>query len=266
MSERSLRESVRFFLITLAATWFVWIGLYRLGILGEEAARIVGTWMPTTVAVILSLVERGRSGARALLERLLRWRVHPGWYLFALAAPVPVVVAAVAAHRRLGGTAISENDPAQWHLIFPAFALIFFTSVLGEEVGWRGYALPRLRDRFGPLRASLVVGVVWGVWHLPLWWMGGNFHAQIPFGLFVLQDVALAIVLTWLFNRTGGSVLLVALLHAASNLAIGLAPLLPSATGGSTRPLWIAVGLLCAGAAVIAAHWVRAGDRPIVVD
>ncbi|MFP4232497.1 MAG: CPBP family intramembrane glutamic endopeptidase, partial [Spirochaetaceae bacterium] len=229
MSERPLLESVRFFLITLAATWLVWIGLYRLGILGEEAARIIGTWMPTTVAVILSLVERGRSGARALLGRLLRWRVHAGWYLFALTVVVPVVVAAVALHRMLGGTAISENGPAQWYLIFPAFTIIFFSSVLGEEVGWRGYALPRLQGRLGPLRARLVVGVVWGVWHLPLWWMDGNFHEQIPFGLFVLQDVALAVVLTWLFNRTGGSVLLVALLHAASNLAVGLAPLLPSA-------------------------------------
>jgi membrane protease YdiL (CAAX protease family) len=177
--------------------------------------------------------------------------------VFALFATVPVVVLAIAAHRGLGGSAVQTNDPAQWYLAVPAFAQILVLGVLGEELGWRGYALPRLERALGTLGASLVIGTVWGIWHLPLWWLDGDFHAQIPFALFVAQDVALSVVMTWLFIRTGGSVLLVALFHAASNLTIGIAPLLPEQTAGSIRPLVFAVLLLGAAACVIAFHWTK---------
>lgn len=264
-TDRPVHETATFFAVTIAATWIVWIVLYRSGILSEPGARIIGTWAPTLTAIALTAGERGLKGVGTLLRRLLIWRAHPLWYAFAIGSTAVIVVVAIAAHRALGGVAVSDNDPAQWYLVFPGFASIFFVSVLGEEVGWRGYALPRLQGRFGPLRASLVIGTIWGVWHLPLWWMGGNFHAQIPFGLFVLQDIALAIVMTWMLNRTGGSLLLVSILHAASNLTIGVAPLLPQYTGGSLLPLWVAVGLLSAGAAVIATIWLREGDRPVVL-
>jgi len=263
MNMRELARPTRFFVVTFALSWGVWIVGYRTGLLAEPAARLVGTWGPTVAAVVLVAMEEGRSGLRRLLAQLLRWRVHPGWYLFGLFATVPVLAAALAVHRALGGSAVSANDPAQWYLVFPAFAQILLLSVLGEEPGWRGYALPLLQRTLGPLGASLVLGTVWGVWHLPLWWMGGNFHAQIPFALFVAQDVALAVVITWLYNRTGGSVLLVAIFHAASNLTIGLAPVLPQDAGGSVRPLVLAVSILSLGALVIVVHWVRrAGRKP----
>lgn len=262
---RPVARAARFYAIVFVVTWFFWIALYQTGVLSEPAARIAGTWAPTLTALVLVAAERGRSGIADLMRRLLRWRVHPGWYAFALGATAVVVVAAIGVHRALGGTVIEANDPSQWYLVFPGLVSIFFVSVLGEEVGWRGYALPLLQRRYGPLRASLVIGLLWGLWHLPLWWMGENFHGQIPFVLFVIENVALSIILTWVYNRTGGSLLLVLLLHAASNLTIGVAPLLPEYTGGSTLPLWLSVALACAGAAVIAVRWASNGDRPVVV-
>jgi hypothetical protein len=116
--------------------------------------------------------------------------------------------------------------------------------VLGEEIGWRGYALPRLQARYGSLLASLIIGFTWGAWHLPLFWLPGNFHQTIPPTLFLLQSVALAIIYTWLYNQTKGSLLIAHLFHAASNVTLGVLPVLPTDTGGDLTPLWLTVGLL----------------------
>jgi membrane protease YdiL (CAAX protease family) len=175
------------------------------------------------------------------------------WYLFSFLSSATIVLAAIRIHVWLGGAAPQFNDPAQWYLIIPVFLYVLFLSVLGEEIGWRGYALPKLQESRNALVASLIIGVVWGFWHLPLFWIEGSFHQEIPLILFVLQDVALSIVLTWLYNGTGGSLLIVHLFHAASSTTLGLLPILPMDTGGEIGPLWIAVGLLWIIALVIIA-------------
>jgi uncharacterized protein len=144
------------------------------------------------------------------------------------------------------------HRPVRRTLVFFLLTFVFSwaiwipLAVTGSESG----ALSIL-GRFGPLGASLVIGLVWGVWHAPLFWMAGDFHADIPFGLFLLQDVALSVVMTWLFNGTGGSLLLIHLFHAASNTSIGVLPVLPQDTGGDLRPLRIAIVLLWVVAGVI---------------
>lgn len=117
-----------------------------------------------------------------------------------------------------------------------------------REIGWRGFALGRLQTRFSPVPASLLLGIVWGAWHLPLFFSDGAVQEQIPIVLFVAQTTATSVVYTWVVNRTR-SVLHAVLFHAASNTAVGLFPLLPSDTG-SLRPMTLAVGL-AAGVAVV---------------
>ena len=91
---------------------------------------------------------------------------------------------------------------------------------------------------------SLIIGVIWGAWHLPLFWLPGNFHQTIPLSLFLLQSVALAVIYTWLHNNTKGSLLIALLFHTASNVTLGVLPVLPMDTGGDLVPLWLTVGLL----------------------
>nr|WP_275981983.1 CPBP family intramembrane glutamic endopeptidase [Frigidibacter sp. ROC022] len=124
------------------------------------------------------------------------------------------------------------------------FLWVLAFSVAGEETGWRGYLLPRLLERTGPLRASLVLGLVWALWHLPLWALPGDFHAAIPLSLFAAQTLGFSILYTWLWLQSEGSLIVVHLFHAASNTTLGLLPLIPGEGAGGTRPLWIAVGLL----------------------
>lgn len=211
---------------------------------------IVGTFGPTSAALLLTGMEGGWEYLYTLLEQLWVWRVSVFWYLFSFLGTAVVAMAALGIHMVLGGEIPQFNDPRQLYLVIPILAYVLFLSVLGEEMGWRGYALPRLQKKLNALAASLIIGVVWGIWHLPQFWMKGNFHQEIPLSLFVMQSIALSVVMTWLYNSTQ-SLLIVHLFHAASNTTLGILPILPMDTGGELRPLWIAVGLLWAVAIVI---------------
>ncbi len=115
-------------------------------------------------------------------------------------------------------------------LALPALLVIFLVGgPLAEEPGWRGFALPRLEERFGPLVGTLLLGTLWGLWHLPLFLFTPGYNGagtglvgiSLPFLAFVIGEVALAVIFTWVFNNTHGSLLLTMLLHASANTAIG---------------------------------------------
>lgn len=239
-----------FFILTFSFSWIVWMPM----VFADQASQlllIVGTFGPTLIALLLTGQSKGWNGLRELLSRLFVWRVSIFWYLFSFLGTIVVVMASIGIHVAMGGAVPQFNDPRQIYLVIPVFTYVLFLSVMGEEIGWRGYVLPRLQERHGALLASLILGVIWGLWHLPLFWMKGNFHSQIPFILFLLQDIALSIVMTWLYNGTGQSLLIVSLFHAASNTTLGVLPILPMDTGGDMRPLWIAVFLLWVVAIIV---------------
>ncbi len=253
MKRKGLLEKhpiIIFFVLTYSFSWLFWMPMVSTNH-ESRLLLIIGTFGPTLVALLLTGIDRGWSGLRELLGRLLIWRVNIFWYLFSFLATMLVVMASIGIYVKIGGAVPQFNDPRKIYLVIPAFAYVLFLSVLGEEIGWRGYVLPRLQEKHGALLASLIIGVLWGFWHLPEFWMKSNFHSQIPLVLFILQDIALSIVLTWLYNGTGKSLLIVNLFHAASNTTLGVLPILPMDTGGDLRPLWIAVVLLWIVATII---------------
>jgi len=240
MNKKNLSRLVLFFAITFIFSWMAWgVGAGKNAVL-----HVIGTFGPTLTALILTLCYEGSTGLQSILSRLLRWRLGCRWYIFVFGSTIIIPVLAILIHVWQGGIIVQTNNPNHWYLIIPAFFQILFFSVLGEEIGWRGYALPRMQKYFGPFLASVLLGLVWGVWHLPLFLIEGNFHQQIPFSLFMLQSIALSILLMRLYNRTSESLLIVHLFHAASNTFLGVFPIMPENTGGSLTPLWIAVGLL----------------------
>jgi len=231
-----------FFVLTFALSWAVWVPMAVLRI--DHPLYKLGTFGPTVAALLLTGITQGRRGLSALGKRLLNWRVSILWYLFSFFSTAVVALLAIGLHAALGGVVGPFNDPAQLYLVVPAFLYVLFTSVIGEEIGWRGYALPRLQASHSALGASLILGLVWGLWHAPLFWMAGNFHQHIPLSLFLFQIVGFSVLYTWLYNNTRGSLLMPHLFHAASNTTLGVLPILPSASYDETRPLWLAVGLL----------------------
>jgi membrane protease YdiL (CAAX protease family) len=164
----------------------------------------------------------GRDGLIALLKRFLIWRVGWKWYLAAFLPAPSLIVLAVYIHAALTGTMpdfstvmareIFGESANLWLFVLPFFLVDFITN--GEEIGWRGYVLPRLQAKYNALISTLIVGVIWGLWHLPKFLS----HWSIAsFGWFMLHTLAFSIILTWLYNSTRGSLLMVAIMHASAN-------------------------------------------------
>ena len=237
-----------FFILTYLLSWSIWIPLGRTNISSQWLFWLAG-FGPTLVALALTAFHNGWEGIRRLLQ--LRWTVKPIWYLVSLLGTPFVMLVAVGLHMALGGKRPAYMDPnhvvtslEQWPLVIVVFLYVFIFTALGEEIGWRAYALPRLQARFSPFLSSLILGFVWAFWHLPLFWMAGNFHEQLPLSWFVLQVIGSTFLYTWFFYRTNGSLLIALLFHTSSNAAVGLLPILPLDNGGSLRPLWLVVGVL----------------------
>jgi membrane protease YdiL (CAAX protease family) len=203
---------------------------------------------PTLAALVLATTTEGRHGLRELLGRLGRWRVGIGWYLFVFLFMPLVHLAAVGINVLLGGavpqffSAKELPQGANPLLLFPVVLLATILQAgLAEEVGWRGYALPRLQARWGALVSSLVLSVIWWAWHFhPLNWQ----LLQPIAGWYLFLIVPLTILFTWLWNNTRGSLLIVVLFHAMNNASDWIVPVQPGLSSGGSFRLFILTGCM----------------------
>ena len=243
---------ITFFVLTFALSWTFEIPLVVLqdGIAGTQGLvlNLLAASVPSVLAIALTAMVFGSGSLRKLLGRLLIWRVDPRWYLVVLGGPAILAGGMVVFNVLLGGPAISLGVPLLTVLFFLAFS-IFPGSAMGEEIGWRGYALPRLQTGRSALSASLILGVIWGFYHLPLYFTGQAFRPLSLFPLFVVSTIALSVIITWMYNNTGGSLLLVVLLHATFNLPLTL--LIAQLGSQETLAFSLYVGLLVVAAIVV---------------
>jgi membrane protease YdiL (CAAX protease family) len=195
-------------------------------------------WGFGVAAVLMTWLTLGGGAVAALLKRYLQWRVAWKWYLVLLIIPV-LQLMGILIHSVLSGIPADFAHVIADQLRPPgfsrlAFVLPFFLTDLianGEEIGWRGYVLPRLQSRYTALAAALIVGVIWGLWHIPKLIT----HWSTPYFLALMVDqIAKSVLLAWLYNSTGGSLLLTAMTHAAWNTA---GVFIPSATTLSSEDL-----------------------------
>ena len=172
---------------------------------------------PALAAAIVSQVTQGKIGVQNLLKGLLRWRVGLVRYIIVVLSPVVLLTVAQIITKLLGLTVtipVPHVDLSPY-VIF-GFGVNFFANTC-EEIGWRGFALPRLQKRYNASIATLIVGTLWALWHLPLLFLVSNPMSEFPFAWFI-SIMADAFIYTWIYNSTKGSVLLVALLHGAGNI------------------------------------------------
>jgi membrane protease YdiL (CAAX protease family) len=234
---------ITFFVLAYALSWWPAI-LYALDLLPQP---IVG-FGPFLAALVVLALTSGKSGIVGLLRRMVRWRMAPVWYAVALLLPVAIALAAAAFNVMLGAQAPSSVELGGWTGLFSTFFILLLIPGLGgtwEEPGWRGYALPRLQVGLSALLASLILGVLWAFWHLPLMIVGEVPRSDIVFA------ISWTVVFTWLFNNTRGSVLLAMLMHAMNNTISGsfIGPMFSGAD--SVRQGWLYAALWCAVAIVL---------------
>jgi membrane protease YdiL (CAAX protease family) len=223
---------LKYFVLALAFTWVLWwlAVLDARGLISVPIpAQPLGAFGPLVAAVIVTAQESGRAGLRSLLGRILQWRVAPIWYGVALLGPILLYLVALA----LEVVALGGQPPSLGSLIgvLPLLVIItvymVFFVALGEEVGWRGYALPALQARYGALLSSVILGALWTLWHLPLFFNPDLHYSDLPFILQVAFQIPVAILFTWVFNSTGGSVLMAILMHAVLNASSRLWSAMP---------------------------------------
>jgi membrane protease YdiL (CAAX protease family) len=259
-----------FFLVTFAFTWLAWrtTSADRSGLLGIGGpVFLLGVFAPSLVAIALTALAEGRAGVGRLLARIGRWQVGASWYLLAIVYMAAIKLLAALIHRVATGTWPRFGD-TPWPLMFGAILLSTWTQA-GEEVGWRGYALPRLARHLGLGGASLLLGVIWALWHLPLFFMPGTDSVGQSFPIYLLHVTALSVAMAWLYWRTGGSLLLVMVMHASVNNTSGI---VPAAVAGATDPLalngslvaWVTL-VLAWGVAVPLLFWMR-GAAAVIAE
>ncbi|MEO8827717.1 CPBP family intramembrane glutamic endopeptidase [Lapillicoccus sp.] len=248
-----LHPLLSFVLLTYALSWAYWVPLVAAGHvvqLGSAATQFPGLFGPLLAAFAVTALTDGWAGVRDLAARVLRWRVPARWWLFAVGTPLALLGLA------FGVLAIGPGMPElaafgraaglpEWGVLFVWVA--FVVGGIGEEAGWRGYALPVLRRRHGVLKSSLLLVPFWAGWHLPLFFLVKSYRDLGLVGVpgFLIALACGSIILAWLYESAVSSVLIAAVWHATYNLT--------SATDGAhgTVAAVVSTGVM-AGATVLA--------------
>jgi membrane protease YdiL (CAAX protease family) len=251
-------EVLGFLVLTYLCTWTCFVVADRGGDGLRLPLMLLGSFMPSLVAIALTARAAGRPGVRELLARLLQWRVGLRWYVFALTFLAVVKLAVAVAYRATTGGWPRFGEHSVPTILVAIVVSGIVGGPLGEEIGWRGYALPRLTQRWGLAPASVLLGVVWACWHLPLFFLAGltTYSDQLgqSFPTYLLQVTAFSVAIAWLMGNTRGSLLLAVLMHSAINQTKDI---VPSKVAGaddmwglsSSTAAWLTVALLwvCAG-------------------
>lgn len=207
-----------FLIISFGLTWailalYIFIPRQTAALLGQLTGRhplfYLATYSPAIAAFIVIGMQGGRQGLARFLGRLLLWRASLGWYVFILLA-LPLVFIAGS---WLKGNLAEYTYP--FSTIPALLAALFFMLIKGpvEEFGWRGFALPLLQRKLAPVWAGLLIGIIWGLWHLPVFFIAGTPQSAWPFAPFFLGNIAISLLMTALFNDSRGSLLLPMAFH-----------------------------------------------------
>ncbi|MFP5022235.1 CPBP family intramembrane glutamic endopeptidase [Pseudonocardia phyllosphaerae] len=272
------RPLLTFFVLADLLSWLAWapyvlsrngIGLWDFRIpevLGTSQilGMLPGAYLgPIGAALLVTVIADGRSGLRIWLGRMWRWRVRWHWYAITL---LGVPAAMLATGFVFSGGQVSTPSMIALVSFVPGLILQMVTTGLAEEPGWRDFALPRLQRRFGPLLASAVLGPLWAVWHLPLFftdwggWPDASWTRPVAFVVFC---VAFNFVMSWVFNRTGESLPLAMLAHVSANnfASIMWTEMFPAIDGDHAMHA-MAAGAVVAGGLVLIGTRGRLGYRP----
>lgn len=219
-----------YFLLAFGISWLSWLpailDYYQGGGHSRDSTTylIIGSYGPALAALTVSASSCGVTGVKRLLKRLLPEGAGIRWYLAALYGPLLIGLPMILVLGIAGPSPVLSKLPIALVYV-PLFGLTAFLiqGPLGEELGWRGYALPQLQRGHGPLVASVILGVIWALWHFPLMLLPG-WRGELPIGLFlvlyILYIVPLSIIFAWVYNHSNESVLVTTILHAAFNYTL----------------------------------------------
>lgn len=251
LKTRKQHPLILFFILAFLFPWLIWgttIAQSK-GILPFHIPQSLAFWIGLTLATyITAAITGGLPAIKDILKRIIRWRVKPIWYLIALLFTAVIGLIAIGMHLILGGTN-KVGELLTLKSLLPSLAFQIFFFLLTEETAWRGFALPRLQAKYNALTSSLILGILWGLWHIPLVFIPGSFQSTVPFAGFILSAIATSVFMTWVFNHSRGSVLVAAIFHGATDVSIAFLNVMT----GDSRLFWIFIAVQWLAVAIIVA-------------
>jgi uncharacterized protein len=215
-----------FFLIfTFSISWIT--GFPTVFVPGKfEGLSYLSNFGPALAALIVVGIAEGSNGIKKLIQSLFQWRVKFVWYLVVLLGPAVTMAVTVLFYNIFAGDNSSQyfngwiSDFPQHLIVIGALFFFMMVGIWGEEVGWRGFALPRLQQAYHPLLASLMLGAIWAIWHLPAFFMEGSQQSQLGMPYFFFATLGYSILYSWIYNGTKESLFMIWLLHSANNATV----------------------------------------------
>jgi membrane protease YdiL (CAAX protease family) len=219
-----------YFILVFGLVWLWEIPLYGLMDYWGGYVLFVVIFSPSVIGIVMAFITKGSWGYFRLIEKCMQWRIGIIWYLIALLV-TPILFFITVLSMPGASTAFQLPNPSFIWTYLSALVFGFFGSAIIEELGWRGFALPRLQERYGPLFGTLILGILWATWYIPSWFLtsrgvqGNNLiEIGIPFLKYAGSVLGSAFVYTWLFNRSNGSLFLSILFHASLNMTFSKFP------------------------------------------
>jgi len=226
----SRHRALAFLAVTFTWSWMIWIPAVLAFVRAEDKTftpmmivlALVGAYGPSVAAVCVTAWTGGQAEFVALLRRLLQWRAGAVWYAFVLLLCPIALMMALAIAGGLGNAVTARISGALFSIPLVVVTALPF-GPLAEELGWRGYLLPSLQGKFSPVTSSVLLGLAWAFWHLPLWWVPG---AALPtwsplsmatVGVWGAYVISVSVLFTWVYNNTRGSVFIAVVLHLMTN-------------------------------------------------
>jgi membrane protease YdiL (CAAX protease family) len=256
----SASSLIWYFVLAFGFSWLFWLspvlssqGFFSLPI-PNMVWVIIGAHGPLFASVVLTSKSGGWVAVKQLIRSGFNFRMTLGWWFVIILIPFVLTGIAVWANVALNDYQPDTTMLTQPLMIVPTFLIMFFLGgSFQEEFGWRGYALPRLLTLSNPLMASLVLGAIWGVWHLPLFYISGVSQSFMPFGIFLLLAIAFSVLFTWFFQRTNHNLFSALLFHTAINTALSLFPPIEQKIGGNQMALtYLMIVYVCISGLLIA--------------
>jgi len=256
-NQKTTKNPYAFFLLTFAYSWLLWLPSILSGwgvempfdiITYTSVVVPIGAFAPLLSAITLIFRKEGWSGVKAFLRKAFDFRAKPLYYI--LVFLLPIVIHAIAHYLapviglEVADTLLPADLPVPPIVMaIPYFFLMLFIGGGQEEFGWRGYAQQPLQERFGIVPASLLIGVVWGFWHLPLWVMPGDAHSTYPFIAFLIMTTSISVIYAWIYNASGQKLILAMFFHAMNNTVAPLLPFLLWEDGKPETAYWVYAGV-----------------------
>lgn len=224
-----MKSLTLYFFLAYLISWIIWLPLYlpKFGIHFLPVLPFHHAWGalgPLTATIIVTKLEKGNDGIKNLLYRMFQWKVNWFWYFIAIFSPFVLLVFATIINDfnnskvSFDGLGVSSEFPEFGFVSFFLYSVIVYG--FGEETGWRGYALPKLQKKWNALSSTVILTFLWALWHIPLFLYRPGFLAMDVFGIFgwFLSLFTGAILLTWIYNSSRGSILMAALFHGTIDI------------------------------------------------